>query len=200
MNKIIPLTLFVAMSILSGCGHLVLKPDDNVAQKTTKVITRFVLVFPTLGLSEVRIGAWRDYYDCQDALSAVWGSNLSREEKLNSAYRIQYLCESRDQARVQAVQQSFSSFGHAVQHASQNYQQANAYTHQPVYIPQPAPVQQFQMPTMKYGNNNTQQAQTYRPYQPPPSAFVPTNPVPKLNTMNCTGFMDTLKCTSVDGY
>lgn len=43
------------LALCAGCSHLVIKDDDHPIQIGAKVLTRLVLVFPTIGLSEMEI-------------------------------------------------------------------------------------------------------------------------------------------------
>lgn len=56
------LVLLLCLIGLSGCSGLVLKKHNSIPTKVAKVFTRFVIVWPTLGISEMEIADARDEY------------------------------------------------------------------------------------------------------------------------------------------
>ncbi len=126
----------VILLMATGCSSLVLRDSDTPLAKTGKVLARFALVFPTLGISEVGIAARsrelavEDYH--QTLLAQVAAGTMSAADaEFLYLLRLEQV-ESQNAAAAAALAAGFNQAGQSFGNAMRAYQP-------PAYVPPPRP-------------------------------------------------------------
>ncbi|HZS12935.1 MAG TPA: hypothetical protein VFA38_11840 [Nitrospirales bacterium] len=85
------LVLLTLCLLLTACAELIVRDDDNAVQEAAKVVTRAVLILPTVGISEAAISdikdreayeAWRQRSMPHPVSAQEWHAHLFDEKLL----------------------------------------------------------------------------------------------------------------------